>query len=318
MVISRGGEVAGGDGRDGVLVGGAINTDLVARTKRAPEAGETVTGVDFNVFGGGKGANQTVAAARSGARTAILGAVGQDDFGRHRLADLQREGVDVASVAVDDSRASGVALIAVEESGQNRILYVPGATLTVTPEQATAAFERVQPAVVLTTLELPLQTLESLYHAAREAGAVTMLNATPEPEGGRTLVPLADVLVVNETEALSLAGQSGGHFDWAEVARQLAALGPRCVVITLGAAGAVVRDKQHLERIGALAVDVVDTTGAGDAFCGAMAARLAEGAEPIAATRVGVVAGSLAVTRAGAQPSMPCRGDINQAVESMG
>lgn len=308
----QGDEVPGRDARGGVLVGGAINTDLVARTKRAPEAGETVTGSDFNVFGGGKGANQTVACARSGALTAIIGAVGRDDFGRQRLADLQREGVDVASVAIDASSASGVALIAVEESGQNRILYVPGATLSVTPEQAVSAYERVRPVVVLTTLELPLPTLERLYLQAREAGALTMLNATPEPEEGRPLVRLADVLVVNETEALSVVGQRGGNPDWAEVAASLAALGPRCVVITLGAAGAVVRDGQRLERISAPAVEVVDTTGAGDAFCGAMAARLAEGSEAIEAARLGILAGSLAVTQAGAQPSMPRREEIDQ------
>ncbi len=311
----QGDEVPGRDARGGVLIGGAINTDLVARTKRAPEAGETVTGSDFNVFGGGKGANQTVACARSGVLTAIIGAVGRDDFGRQRLADLQREGVDVASVAIDASSASGVALIAVEESGQNRILYVPGATLSVTPEQAVSAYERVRPVVVLTTLELPLPTLERLYLQAREAGALTMLNATPEPEEGRSQVRLADVLVVNETEALSVVGQRGGNPDWAEVAASLAALGPRCVVITLGAAGAVVRDGQRVERISAPAVEVVDTTGAGDAFCGAMAARLAEGSEAIEAARLGILAGSLAVTQAGAQPSMPRREEIDQLAQ---
>ncbi len=304
------------DARNAVLVGGAINTDLVARTTRAPEAGETVTGSDFNVFGGGKGANQTVASARSGARTAILGAVGQDDFGRQRLTDLQREGVDVAAVTIDASMASGVALIAVEASGENRILYVPGATLTVTPEQAATAFDQVRPDVVLTTLELPIPTLERLYKAAREAGAVTMLNATPEPENGRTLVPLADVLLVNESEAVSLSEHSDGSPNWVDVAEALAALGPRCVVVTLGAAGAVVRDGQRMERIAAPPVEVVDTTGAGDAFCGAMAARLAEGVDPIEAARVGVAAGSLAVTKAGAQPSMPHREEIDRLVET--
>ncbi len=315
-VSPEGGYVPENDARNAVLVGGAINTDLVARTTRAPEAGETVTGSDFNVFGGGKGANQTVASARSGARTVILGAVGQDDFGRQRLADLQREGVDVAAVTIDASMASGVALIAVEESGENRILYVPGATLTVTPEQAATAFDQVRPDVVLTTLELPIPTLERLYKAAREAGAVTMLNATPEPENGRTLVPLADVLVVNESEAVSLSEHSDGSPNWVDVAEALAALGPRCVVVTLGAAGAVVRDGQRMERIAAPPVEVVDTTGAGDAFCGAMAARLAEGVDPIEAARVGVAAGSLAVTKAGAQPSMPHREEIDRLVET--
>src|SRR5579884_4067012 len=140
--------------RGRVLIAGTINTDLVARVRAAPAAGETVTGRDFAIFPGGKAANQAVAAARSGAPTAMLGAVGEDDFGRARRADLVREGIDVADVAETSLAASGVALIFVEESGENRIVYVPGATATVSAAQATAALRRVRPAVVLLTAEL--------------------------------------------------------------------------------------------------------------------------------------------------------------------
>jgi ribokinase len=256
-----------------------------------------------------------VAAARSGAAAAILGAVGSDDFGRSRLADLERDGVDVADVAVAAGEPSGVALIAVEEGGQNRILYVPGATLTVTPEQAEAAVRRVEPRVVLLTLELPAVSRERLVAAAREIGATVVLNATPEPEEGRRLAAAADVLVVNEPEALALLATPDGAADPERMAGGLLALGPRCVVITLGGDGALVQDGERVERFPAPRVEVVDTTGAGDAFCGAMAARLAAGYGRFEAAWYGVVAGSLAVTRAGAQPSMPRLEEIEARME---
>ncbi|MDQ3225499.1 MAG: PfkB family carbohydrate kinase, partial [Chloroflexota bacterium] len=167
-----------------VLVAGTINTDLVARVEKAPEAGETVTGSAFSIFGGGKGANQAIAAARSGAPTVMLGALGDDDFGRERRADLDAEGIDTASVARRDETPSGVALIVVEEAtGQNRIAYVPGATRTIAPDQARDAVMRVKPAVILATLEPPEDALDALFAAGTTIGAVSILNATPEAVG---------------------------------------------------------------------------------------------------------------------------------------
>ncbi|MEA2593984.1 MAG: ribokinase [Thermomicrobiales bacterium] len=295
-----------------VLIAGAINTDLVAHVRKAPEAGETVTGSSFAVFGGGKGANQAVAAARSGANTAMLGAVGEDDFGRQRLADLSVEMIDVGGVTVTDRAASGVALIIVDETGQNRIAYVPGATATITPDQAIAALHRFQPRVLLTTLELPARALESLFEEALVIGATIINNATPEPSEGRKIAALADILIVNETEASELLAVGPGERDWLAVAHALRGLGPRAAIVTLGAAGAVVAGERVSERLPAPKVEVVDSTGAGDAFAGAFAARLASGADILTAARVGVIAGSLAVTKAGAQPSMPRREEIEQ------
>jgi ribokinase len=300
-----------------VLVAGAINTDLVARLAVAPDAGETVTGTAFAIFGGGKGANQATAAARAGAPTAILGALGDDDFGRQRRTDLEVEGIDVSAVATTTEAASGVALITVEEStGQNRIAYVPGATLTVTPEQAKDAIDRVRPAVLLTTLELPLEALTILYDAARHLGATVLLNATPEPLSGRALLPRTDYLIVNETEAADLLNQIVAVEDSKEAALSLLDLGPKNAVITLGAAGAVIAVNGAVTQIPAPTVQVVDTTGAGDAFCGAMAAALAAGLDPVEAARIGVATGSLATTRHGAQPSIPTRDEVEQFLAS--
>jgi ribokinase len=296
-----------------VLVAGSINTDLVARVTKAPEAGETVTGSTFAIFGGGKGANQAIATARSGAPTAMLGALGDDDFGRARRADLAADGIDAESVARSETAPSGVALIVVEEaSGQNRIAYVPGATWTITPAQAREAMARVRPAVVLMTLEPPFDALAALLEAAREQGATTVLNASPEAEGARRFLDRIDVLVVNETEAEDLLGDKVTTANGAEAALALAALGPKTIVITLGAAGAVVAHSGETRSFPAPHVKVVDTTAAGDSFSGAFAADLARGGDPFTAARSGVVAGSLATSVPGAYPSIPRRAAIEE------
>lgn len=295
-----------------VLVAGSINTDLVVRTRRAPEAGETVTGTSFAQFGGGKGANQAVAAARAGGRVAMLSGVGVDDFGRQRIADLTAESVETATVLVTEAASSGVALITVEESGQNRIAYVPGAGWKVSPSDALTAFDRWNPDFVLSTLELPHASLMALYAAARDRGVPIVCNATPEPSDGRDLVALANVLIVNEQEALELA-QMEGQDDWVTVAETLASLGPVTVVITLGEQGAIVWDAGRPASVPTIEVDVVDTTGAGDAFCGAFTAFLAGGASATEAAQKAVVAGSIAVTRPGAQPSVATLAEIESA-----
>ena len=295
-----------------VLVAGAINTDLVAQAPRAPAAGETVTGSSFAIYGGGKGANQAVAAVRSGASTALLGAVGGDDFGAARLADLAADGIDLDSVATVEGAASGVALISVEESGQNRILYVPGATLEATAEQARAAVERVEPAVVLLTLELAPGTLAALVTAAKRHGATVVLNATPEPEGAESLLPEIDVLIVNEVETAALIGAPVSLGSTGDAARALQQRGPTSVVITLGAAGAIVASADRAERIDAIKVTPVDTTGAGDTLCGATVAALARGDLLTTAVRYGVSAASLAVTQMGAQASIPLRDEVER------
>ncbi len=297
-----------------VLVAGTINTDLVARVDTAPEAGETVTGSSFAIFGGGKGANQAIASARSGAPTAMLGALGDDDFERERRADRDAEGIDTESVARREATPSGVALIVVEEAtGQNRIAYVPGATRTIAADQARAAVARVKPAVVLSTLEPPPEALAALFEASKEHGALVILNATPEAVGARPFLRLIDTLIVNETEAGDLLGSTVSAANGEESARALSHLGPATVAVTLGAAGVAVLHNGETATFPAPRVDVVDTTGAGDAFCGAFAAEMARGFDPFLAARTGVVAGSLATTIPGAYPGIPRHDAIERA-----
>lgn len=300
-----------------LLTAGSINTDMVVRVTRAPQAGETVTGTSFAMFGGGKGANQTLAAARSGATVSMLGALGNDAFGDARLADLERDGVDVASIRRIDEVASGVALITIESGGENRIAYVPGATGSITPDHVVEALERVRPTTILMTLELPQDSLLTLIERGRAFGATIIVNATPEPGNFRDAVAGADTLIVNESETRELIGWSGTQTDWEAAAVRLTTLGPHNIIITLGAAGALVYSEKGAQLLPPPKVSVVDTTGAGDAFCGAFAAKIAEGARIEAAARAGVVAGALATTVEGAQPSQPTREQIEAILATM-
>ncbi len=297
-------ELSKADGR--VLVAGAINTDLVGVVERAPAAGETGTGRSFDVFGGGKGANQAVAARRSGAVVSLVGALGLDDFGDTRASDLLAEDIDLTSVARRRDVASGVALILVEGGGENRIAYIPGATSTITEDELIGALVRTSPDVYLQPNEVPLATARAGLARAGELGALRILNAAPDPADARSLLELVDVLIVNTGEAMALAGlEELPNGDLTELAADLWHRYSIDVVITGGAAGAFVAYRGDALHVPAPNVTAVDTTGAGDAFCGALAAQLAHGVEFAGAVEWAVTAASLTTTVAGAQPSIP-------------
>lgn len=280
-----------------VLVVGSANLDVVARTDRHPSPGETLLGSDLAEHPGGKGLNQAVAAARSGARVAFVGALGDDDAGRRLHAVLVREGIDASAVATVPA-PTGRALIVVDTRGENTIVVVPGANALVT---APAPLPRA--AVVLTQLEVPLTTVEATLRAAREAGATTVLNPAPAADLTETLLAQCDIVVPNEHE-LALLGGAGA----------LLARGCRAVVVTRGAAGVEIHTAEGVERIAPHPVDPVDTTGAGDAFCGSLSARLAAGDALVDAVRWASVAGALATTAAGAVPAQPTADAIRAAL----
>jgi ribokinase len=292
-----------------VLVLGSINTDLVVRVPRLPRPGETVLGGEFAVYGGGKGANQAIAAARAGAPVVMVGCLGDDAYGDERLADLGREGVDTSGVRRLAGSASGVALIGVDAAGQNSIMVASGANALAGVEMATA-LPLAAGDVLLTQLELPLPVVAAGLATARRAGTLVLLNAAPMHPTAADLLPDLDLLVVNEVEAADLLGESVAVTETATLAR-LAKRGPRRIVVTLGKEGAVVWEDGQMARVPALPVEPVDTTGAGDTFCGVLAAGLAAGDDLAAAVRRAVVAGGLAVTRAGAQSSLPRRAEID-------
>jgi len=296
-------------GRAPVLVAGAINTDLVATVNRAPGPGETITGTGFAIHGGGKAANQAVALARSGGDAQLVGSIGADDFGRARLAELNRNGVNTGWVVVSDQVASGVALILVEESGENRIAYVPGATLTVSESHPAAACDAIVPAFVLATNELSHDSLARLFEGANAGGAKVVFNAAPDPESARDLLSLVSMLIVNEVEAAALLDMVAID-DASSAVAQLRSIGIETVLLTMGRDGAFVGDEYGIEHHRPPEVKVVDTTGAGDTFCGAFVAELARSASTRDAVRYAVTASALSVTKAGAQSSIPNRDDV--------
>lgn len=292
-----------------ILVAGAINTDLVASMRRAPEAGETITGTSFAIHGGGKGGNQAVAIARSGGDVHLVGSIGNDDFGRARLADLKREGADTGWVRVNDQVASGVALIFVEDGGENRIAYVPGATRTVPAAHAAAACHAVTPSFVLAPNELPHDSLVLLFRAARAIDARVIFNATPDPESASDLLEWVSVLIVNQIEARTLLEVDSMPDPLAAVT-QLMGAGPETVILTVGKDGAWIGDRNGVDQYRPPPVEVIDTTGAGDTFCGAFTAELATGATTRDSVKYAVTASALSVTKPGAQSSIPTRAEV--------
>jgi ribokinase len=298
-----------------LLVVGSANADLVVGVERRPAAGETVLGSDLTVHPGGKGANQAVAAARLGARTALLARVGDDAHGRLLLDSQRAAGVDTAGVRVGGA-PTGVALITVDPSGDNSIVVAPGANARLTPGDVRAAGELLGRArVVSLQLEIPLDTVAEVARTL-PPGTRLVLNPSPPAPLPDNVLSVCDPLVVNEHEARYIlaetaeaaeageAGEAGeGPEEWA---RALLALGPRSVVITMGAQGALVaEDGADAVRVASPRVGAVDTTGAGDAFTAALAWRLGLG-EPLAvAAAFAVRVGAAAVTRKGAQESFP-------------
>lgn len=301
-----------------ILVAGAINTDLVANVERAPEAGETITGRGFAIHSGGKAANQAVAASRSGGGTVMLGGVGDDDFGRARIADLGADGIDTSRVVTVGTAASGVALITVEASGENRICYVPGATLEVTPDHARSVVEAVKPAMILAANELSIACLRTVFSWAQENDVPVIYNVAPYADEAVDLLSLVDVLLVNRGEAAALQGGDVDMEDGRALAEGVRAMGVLSVIVTLGEDGAYAIHEGGAFHESAMTVDVVDTTGAGDTFCGAFAARLLEGAAFREAVRYANAAGALATTKAGAQSSIPRRDEIERFLKTAG
>ncbi|WP_425955411.1 ribokinase [Xylanimonas sp. McL0601] len=295
-----------------IVVVGSVNADLIARVAAHPSAGETALGESMTVLAGGKGANQAVAASRLGSRVAILGSVGDDAFAAPATGTLKEAGVDLSALRVTPG-PTGIAMIVVAADGENSIVVVPGANAAVDGGFVGGHAEKIAAAsVVVVSCEIPRDGVEA---AARAATGRVVLNLAPVIELDPKVVRLADPLVVNEHEARgaltmlggAAVGTATGHAD---VARALVAAGVRSVVVTLGAAGALVATADGVVVVQAPRVTAVDTTGAGDAFIGALAHRLAAGDELDDAARFAVRVGAYAVTKVGAQASYPDARDL--------
>lgn len=286
-----------------VVVVGSANLDLVSRVEHLPAPGETVIGTDYAEHAGGKGLNQAVAARRAGARTAFIGCLGDDsagDFLHHLLND---EGVDPYVVTM--ARPTGRALIAVDTSGENSIVVVPGANSCLTISVVDDHRDVLSRArVVLAQLEVPVESVEAAFAIAKVAGATTVLNPAPARELPRGLLSLVDVIVPNQHEVNQLGGVSS-----------LLDAGVDTVVVTLGARGLRVVRRDGEFEVPPFVVRAVDTTGAGDAACGAFVAAISLGHDLVTACRRASAAGALAATRAGAVPSLPTAAEIDSLVD---
>jgi ribokinase len=287
-----------------IVVFGSINVDLVARVQRLPRAGETLTGRSFAMLPGGKGANQALAASRAGGDVRLFGCVGRaDGLAAIAMREISQSSIDVAGVVTCDA-STGVALIHVDDDGENCITIVPGANASARAAQVSdAVFSR--DTVVLMQLEVPIDEVALLARRARLRGACVVLNAAPVTRLPPSLLDDVDVLVVNESEAMEFSESTDVH----GAVRNLASAS-RSVVVTCGAKGALHVHRGELRAQRAPPIDAVDTVGAGDAFAGVLAAGLDRGDDFATAVREGVAAGSLACLTPGAQSSLPDRQSI--------
>ena len=298
-----------------IVVIGSLNADLVQNVDRLPKPGETIVGGNLETFAGGKGANQAYAAGRMGARVSMIGQVGSDGLGSFLLESLRAAGVNTESVGVSDS-PTGAAVILVLPDGENLIVIAPGANASLTPEPAAERLSILnEGAYLLSQLEIPIESVEKSLTVAKERRATTILDPAPARTLSPELLRHVDFLTPNETETVTLLGELGLSMDddseVESAARRLLALGPKTVVLKLGARGCLIAGEQGSHRVPGFKVDAVDTTAAGDVFNAAFAAALAEGRTVPLAAKFANAAAALSVTRPGAQNSVPSRREVD-------
>jgi len=295
-----------------ITVIGSLNMDLVVRTVRAPRAGETLAGSDFHIIPGGKGANQAVAAARAGAAVRMVGCIGTDAFGPLMLDSLMAAGVEVSGIARLAETATGTATIIVEDGGQNRIIVVPGANGMITPEFIQRQWPAIQQSeLILLQHEIPLPTVHAVIKLAHAAGIRVVLNPAPFYPIPQDILAKVDTLIVNEVEVQALTGLAvTDPLTARSAAASLTDGGVHTVIITLGANGALLRTANDELFQPAFQVEVVDTTAAGDTFAGSYAACILAGSQPQDALNFASAASALAVTRLGAQTSIPAKDEV--------
>ncbi len=297
-----------------ILVIGSLNADLVVRAPRFPKPGETISGDDLQIIPGGKGANQAVAAARQNASVAMMGKVGRDSFGPFLLDSLKSNKVDITNVKLEGS-ATGTATIIVDADGQNSIVLSPGANSKVTPADVDAL--NVDAKILILQLEIPLDTVIHAAKWGKGQGMTVLLNPAPARDLPDELISTVDYLLPNESElgllsALAVKDESSAE----KAARKLVERGTRHVIVTLGNNGALAVSGDQTSHVESYKVKVVDTTAAGDAFIGGFAAALSRGLEMNEALKYGNASGALAVTRFGAQPSLPTSEEVKDLINS--
>jgi ribokinase len=302
-----------------IAVLGSVNMDLVIRAPRLPAPGETISGSDFHIIPGGKGANQAVAAARQGAHVYFIGAVGDDVFGTRLRAGMLADDIDLSYLSKLKEMATGVAMIVLDANGQNAIVLSAGANGQLSPSEAQAAEPVIARAdMLLCQLEVPLPAVGRAIDIAYAHGVPVMLNPAPARTFDPAWFARITYLTPNETEASLLTGvQVVDVASARQAAQRLLALGARHVLVTLGAQGVVLADQHGITHEPAIAVQVVDTTGAGDTFVGCFCVAIAQGKSLRQAVNDGQYAAALKVTRLGAQSAIPHRAEVQAFAQRM-
>ncbi len=297
-----------------VTVAGSFAVGLTLRSSRFPAAGETVLARDFDLGPGGKGSNQAVQIARMGERVELVGMIGTDDFGDIAVNMYSLEGVGMKRLERTTERNTGVGFIILDETGENRILLDPGASELFAPSHIEAARDLIaDSSVVVTQLEIPIESAAAAMTAAREEGAVAVLNPAPARELEPSVLENVDILTPNQTEARILAGLAPDDpIDDREVCAELRRRGVTTIVLTRGPRGASVVTSEGVEHVDAFPVEVVDSTGAGDAFNGTLATALAQGMSLSEAVRRACGAGALACTKLGVIPALPSVTELDE------
>jgi ribokinase len=294
-----------------ILVIGSSNTDLITNVERFPLAGETISGKHFLQAMGGKGANQAVAAKRLGGEVKFVTCIGNDFNGLNTLAYFKNEGLDVSNALVVEYAPTGTAVILVNDEGENCIVVTPGANNELLPADIDGIESEIsKAAMVVMQMEIPFATVEKVISVATKHKIPVMLNVAPAREVSADLLKQVEILVVNETEGEKVSGESIAAIGEEGVIDRLISMGARTVILTLGKKGCFVKSSAITKYIPAFEVHAVDTTAAGDTFCGALAADLSRGRDLIEAVKFATAASAICVTRMGAQPSIPNEAEV--------
>ncbi|MBY9016399.1 MAG: ribokinase [Candidatus Lokiarchaeota archaeon] len=305
-----------------VLIVGSSNMDLNIYSERFPNPGETVTGGVFKQFLGGKGANQAVASARSGSKTTFIGKIGTDAFGDQMISQLKSEGINIKYIIRDSQESSGVAFILIDKTGENMISVAPGANFNLTPDDLKANNEIIRNANSLVVqMEIPLATIEEIYKMAAQGNCIKILNPAPLKPISHSILSNVDILIPNEGELLclhsllnlkNLKGEKKERII--QASRDISEYGVNVIITTLGSKGSLIYDarKDRITDVPALKVQAVDTVGAGDCFNGVLASMLNQGENLITSVKYASAAASIAVTRKGAQESLPYLNEIKK------
>jgi len=303
-----------------VLVIGSSNMDLNIYSERLPKPGETVTGGIFKQFLGGKGANQAVASVRAGGKTIFIGKIGNDIFGDQMLSRLTKEGIDTSHIIKDAQESSGVAFIMIDNNGENMISVAPGANARLNPLEIRAKSDIIKKAKVLVVqMELSIETIEEIYRIASQSNVIKILNPAPLKPIPISVLKNIDIIIPNEGELFRLHSLlefkelSGKQKEKIiQASKDIASLGIKIVITTLGSKGCLIVENDEIIEIPTFKVEAIDTVGAGDCFNGVLASKLCQGETLLNAVKYATAAASIAVTRKGAQESMPFINEINE------